>query len=370
METGISVNNINSPRTGKRSQKTSVTTGQILSKLKKILALHTLSDEKWIKAVSSQYFLIGLAELFKFKADKNSDYATLLDESFSSIKLSYKGGFKIDEKNILIIPDENTKIINCMREEDEHDNYYSRTRLRASLIKYPELIYKNYHYGLMLKISSACNNTIFNAVQSVTLDELFKNSSLDPYGGWYHYRLPWITARILISLKNINISIREDHEYIEKTISEALKSLIDRIDSEYYWRSGAGNWVSKWESTALCLEALYVYNQIDANKNLIDNTLAYILSDSSKNVWLSHPNFDTEQNTNETLASIILSSVLYRLTKKYYKKEFNAIHTCLEEHFYHCLDIIERGDESIVRQYCTIPEILYYTAIAIKGDQI
>lgn len=368
METGIPVSNFNSSQNKVLPEKTAIDSSLILEKVKKILALHTLSDEAWIKAVSSQYFLIGLAELFKFKAEKNSDYAAVLDESFSSIRLSYKGGFKIDDKNILIIPDENTKLINCMKAEDSHDNYYSRTRLKASSIKYPDLIYKNYHYGLMLKISSACNTPIFRAVQSVTLSELFKTSALDPYGGWYHYRLPWITARILISLKSINYSSREDSENIERTVNEALKSLIDRISPEYYWRSGAGNWVSKWESTALCLEALYMYKQITCNKHLINNVLNYLLEDSSKSMWLTDPKFDTEQNANETLASIILSSVLYRLTKKYYKKQFTAIHISLEKLFYECLDIIERGEDSTIRQYCTVPEILYYITIALKGD--
>ncbi len=371
METGISINTkINTKRERKTvtRQKLSGQNDLLMSKIKKILALHTLADENWVKAVSAQYFLIGIAELLKFNTERNQDYALVLDESFSSIKLNYKGGFKIDEKNILIIPDENNKLLACMRNEDANDNYYLKTRLRAELIQSPELIYKNYHYGLMLKISSACNTPIFNIVQTVTMDELFKSTSLDPYGGWYHYRLPWITARILISLKNVNYSNREDCENIDKIINEALKSLIDRVCPDYYWRSGAGDWVSKWESTGLCLEALYVYEQIEDNKDIIEAIMGYLLSESSKQIWLSKPDFSTEQTTNETLASIILSSVMYRLTHKYYKKIFNEIKSAIEEYFLKCLKSIENREENIVRQYCTIPEILYYITIAMKGD--
>lgn len=369
METGIPINTANiKTKRGRRGtrKKLDGQKGTLMSKIKKILALHTLADENWVKAVSAQYFLIGIAELLKFNTEQNQDYALVLDESFSSIKLNYKGGFKIDEKNILIIPDENDKLLACMQDEDTNDGYYLKTRLRAELIQNPELIYKNYHYGLMLKISGACNTPIFNTVQSLTLDELFRSSSLDPYGGWYHYRLPWITARILISLKNVNYSNRIDYYRIDKIINEALKSLIDRVCPDYYWRSGAGDWVSKWESTGLCLEALYVYEEIDNNKDIIDEIIGYLLSESTKQLWLNTPDFSTEQSTNETLASIILASVTYRLTHKYYKKIFNEIKSETEIYFLKCLEIIENRGENIVRQYCTIPEILYYIAITMK----
>lgn len=363
METGIQ---INSKKNGKKVNLKGQN-GILYIKIKKILSLHTLADESWIKAVSAQYFLIGIAEIFGFNAEKNQDYAAVLEESFSSIKLSHKGGFKIEEKNILIIPDENTKLLECMRQEDVQDGYYLKTRLRAELINKPELIYKNYQYGLMVRISSACNSHIFNAVQAVAIDELFTREAIDPYGGWYHYRLPWVTARILISLKSAKLDNRNDEENIKKVISDALKSLIDRIDSKGYWRSGAGDWVSKWESTGLCLEAIYFYDQIEDNKEIIDGVIDYLLSEESRKEWLGEPSFADEQSANETLASVILASVLYRIIGKHYASYDIKIQESIEQFFLKCLDIIEKGEDEIVRQYCTIPEILYYIAIAMKG---
>jgi len=366
METGIKVNS--ESRGGKKGKDNlKGKNGVLYKKIRKILSLHTLADESWIKAVSAQYFLIGIADIFGFTAEKNLDYATVLEESFSSIKLSYKGGFKIEEKNILIIPDENVKLLKCMQEEDKRDGYYVKTRLRASLVNNPELIYKNYQYGLMVRISSACNNHVFNAVQAVALDELFRREAIDPYGGWYHYRLPWITARILISLKSANFQDRNDKEYIEKIIVEALKSLVDRIDSKGYWRSGAGEWVSKWESTGLCLEALYVYDQIDEYKDVVDGVVNYVLSEDARKKWLGKPDFSDEQNTNETLASVILASVIYRVIYKY-NLPYSDVGKDIENFFLECLEIVESGENNVVRQYCTIPEILYYIAIAMKGD--
>lgn len=341
----------------------------LLLKIRSIIAEHTLKDKEWIKAISSQYFLIGIAKIFNYR--NQQDYKIVLEESLSSFKLRYDGGYRIDDKNILIIPEENEKLINCMIKEDEVDDYYSSGRLNAKLINKPEVLYQNYHYGLMIKICSAENTDNLRAIQNISINELFKKEVLDEYGGWYHYRLPWITARILISLKDVNFQMRKDADEIDKHINRALDSLIERIYENKYWRSGAGDWVSKWESTALCLEALMVHNRIKKNKIIIDKIIDYLVTEHILFEWLKKdPNFDDEESTNNTLASIVLSSIMYRIINKYHKKQFEYLISDIMCYFEKCIDILlrDKNKRNHVRQHCTIPEILYYISIAIKNQ--
>lgn len=340
----------------------------IIELVKKILALHTLYDLNWVKAISSQYFLVGLAKIFQYSPETNPDYKMLLEESFSSIKLCYHGGFKIDSNNILIIPDENKKLINCMLEEDKCDNYYHGTRLLASKIVKPDNIYKNYHNGLMVKISTAGTGSSFTAIQTVSLDELFKTEMLDSYGGWYHYRLPWITARILIGLRYVDFSKRSDRVNICKVIKQSINSLVDRINDNH-WRSGAGSWVSMWESTALCLEALFEYNAIHSNKVVVNGVINYVLEEDIFDKWFLPPDFSTEEDTNNTLATVVLSSVLFRVINKHFKRSWIKQQNLIIDYFELCLKKIETIKSVVLRQYCTIPQILYYITIAMKGRE-
>lgn len=339
----------------------------ILINIEKIISRHTLEDKEWIKAISSQYFLVELAKVFGL-TDHN-DYKNVLEESLSSFKLRFDGGYRIDEKNILIIPEENQKLLQCMIREDETSNYYTKTnRLAAQSIKYPEIIYRNYHYGLMIKICAAENTENLRVIQNISLQELFKQEALDEYGGWYHYRLPWITARILISLKSVDLHLNPRKHEIQKQIDGAIESLIKRLYDDKYWKSGAGEWVSSWESTALCLEALMEYNVIKKHIVHINNVVKYLLSKECLNKWLNKEvGMDTEESANECLASVALASILYRVIKKYYKKTHQQYVQFFIDYFNFVIKLLLKNDQPAKRQYCTIPQILYYISIALKS---
>lgn len=339
----------------------------ILSNIEKIISKHSLEDKEWIKAISSQYFLVELAKVFDL-TDHN-DYKNVLEESLSSFKLRFDGGYRIDEKNILIIPEENQKLIQCMIKEDETCDYYTKTnRLAAISIRHPEIIYRNYHYGLMVKICAAENTENLRVIQNISLQELFKSEALDEYGGWYHYRLPWITARILISLKSVDFHLNPNKTEIQKQIDRAIDSLIKRLYDDKYWKSGAGEWVSSWESTALCLEALMEHNAIKKYMPYIDNVIIFLLSEECLNKWLYRViKMDTEDSTNECLASIALASILYRIIKKYYKKTHQQHIQVFIDYFNFVIKLLLKNDKTAKRQYCTIPQILYYISVALKS---
>ena len=190
-----------------------------------------------------------------------------------------------------------------------------------------------------------------------------------------HYRLPWITARILLGLHNILknkrvVLNRELYSNILYQDEVALNSLIDRIYDNKYWRSGAGDWVSKWESTGLCLEAFITSYNWSENRAYVENlsmVIDYLFQEDVLNDWLPTTiDLSTESSTNDLLAQIVLSSVLYRFLKIDAWKKYSVHKKRIGEFFVRCMDEISNTSNIHPRQYCTIPQILLYIAKAIK----
>ena len=348
-----------------------------------------LTDGNWVSAISSQYFLIEIA--FLLNLTDRADYADLEEEFFAHSCRLARGGRVLPAPNqILIVPEENEKLIASMEAEDKIGISYPE-RLRAKFIdnqSKKDLIFYNYYYGLMVGIinrlcQSNPSNEIYNAIRVATIEELFKDGAKDPSGGLYHYRLTWITARALISLARYtnedirkvsrDISVLDNSIYFDKDDFLEIKnswihSIVERLEPEGYWRSGAGSWVSPWESTGLCLESILVNNATGRYTNEIRKIFSFIFSEENVSLWLNSPNFDCENNSNQTLASIILSSVCFRIIKKElldgYKSEYVKILSYFEE----CLDALSKITKDNVQQQCTIPQCLYYILVALKED--
>lgn len=338
---------------------------KIESDIKKYIAKYGFDDEQWAEAISSQYFLLCLAEQLDWK---KIDYQNLLNKCLSSFNVTYKGEYVLDKDKLLITPGETTHIVECMIEEDKNDNYFVKSaKLQAKNIN-SQIMYLNFHYGLLLRIVSSEDTEVLRAIKHICLDSLLSEQAIDSFGGWYPYRVPWITARILISLNAIDYSSYPKVTKLEKTIDDAIESLFQRInENAFYWRSGVGTWVSKWESTALCLEALYEWDAIDNKTNEVKKVLDYVCNESNIEEWiLTNPGFETEETANNTLASVILSSVVARVSKHHYPDVYNKIHTNIFDYLSKVINIISKQDIKSVRQYCTIPQILHYVLTAIK----
>lgn len=347
----------------------------LLPKINSFLASRTLSDKSWVKAVSSQYFLVNLACCLNLTKDRS--FWSLMDCCLESFTPQFSGGYKLNERNILIIPEENKKLIDCMKKEDENEPYKYHDDLKASKIDKPDIIYKNYLYGLMIYISGvSITNQILKNIFHYCLKELLNVTSLDRNEhGWYHYRLPWITARILTSIYLIlekdcfDVTELEIQDKLKLTASRALQSLYDRVFENSYWRSGAGNWVSNWEATGLCLEAFYKSKERnDKYKDLIQQVITYLMTDNVFKQWLpENICFQREEDTNNVLASVVLASVVYQFLKEdLFNVKFKDKIKKIENFFITLIDIITKREEAIPqRQFCTIPQILSYITNAI-----
>ncbi|MBR3837768.1 MAG: toll/interleukin-1 receptor domain-containing protein [Clostridia bacterium] len=350
----------------------------------------TLTDQNWVSAISSQYFLIEIA--FMLGLTDREDYYNLEEEFYAhSCKLARGGRILPDPNQILVVPEENEKLIANMRDEDDNGVYYSE-RLRAKYIdsqQKKDLIFYNYYYGLMVGIiNRLCqnnpNNDIYNAIRVATVEELFKTEACDTAGGGlYHYRLPWITARALISLarysnddiRNVlryypkfgNLTYVERNDFFDIK-SRWLQSVVDRLESSGYWKSGAGSWVSQWEATGLCLESILVNNATGEYITEIRQIFSHIFAKENISHWLSIANFSCEYDSNQTLASIILASVSFRIIKKGIVEGYKSEYVRILSYFEDCLEALFESEQDNVQQQCTIPQCLYYILVAIKEE--
>ncbi len=336
----------------------------IIDKIQSLIAIYGLDDEHWAQAISSQYFLIGLAHILDLTGQK--DYLNLLDRFLESFHYNIREELILDKEHMLVTPKETEKIIQSMKDEDKNDNYYTKSeKMKAENIN-ATLMHNNYHYGLTLMIASSEKLRVLENIKKISINRLTSNESLDDYGGWYPYRVPWITARILFSLKEAGIS-EKDKNGIEVIIQRSLISLIRRIYKGKYWRSGVGTWVSEWESTALCLEALNKWDFIKENENKIKSVVGYVIEKQDE--WLiDPPEFSDEESSNKTLSSITMSSVLLRvIINNFTFKDFSIDGGIQFLHYFDkSLKAINADSKRSVRQYCTIPQILYYIATAVS----
>lgn len=338
----------------------------LIKKIKRIVARYGLDDDEWAQAISSQYFLLCLAQQLKWE---NKDYANLLNRCLSSFSVTYTGDYILDNEKLLITPDETNRIVRCMQEEDNSDDYYTHSaKMQAKNIN-SEQMYLNFHYGLLLRIVSSEDTEVLRAIKHNCLDHLLEDGALDTSDGWYPYRVPWITARILISLKSIDYSSYKNKEQLDNIIRTSITSLYQRIDEKSaYWRSGVGKWVSKWESTALCLEALYTWNAIDGHTTEIKRIIDYLCSEDNKNYWLNNQvSFETEELANDTLSAVILASVVFRVLMTYFLDSYKDLCVDIVNFFDEVITLINKQNVRTVRQYCTVPQILHYVMTAIEN---
>lgn len=245
-----------------------------------------------------------------------------------------------------------------MRIEDESGGYFSNIqRLRSNAID-AQRMHLNYLHALMLEIASAHDSEYAKAVRLICINYLSSDTQIDPSGGWYPYRTPWLTARVLISLSESKAFSHSDE--LLRHRGSAVESLVKRLSPEGFWPSGAGAWVSNVESTGLCLEALLLSGAIDKSFDFQQIT-TYVKDVLTSHV--EHLSFANEDNANETLASVVLASVVLRLRDE-----------CgIDDHLAEVatrvvaksLSLATDGSKASYRQFCTIPQVLYYALISL-----
>lgn len=339
----------------------------IINKIKKIMDKYNLDDKEWAEAISAQYYLISLVDLLKINRNRQ-DYKNLLNKVLIPFNITFDGELTLDDSKIQKTPEETLRIIESMQEEDASDPYYCcSAKLSASNIDANKMYY-NFHYSLLLRCSFAVDTSIFKKLRKLCVENLFQNDVIEDSGGWYPYRVPWITARILTNLTKVDIEKSENANDYDQIINEAFSSLIERIDdNERCWRSGFGKWVRTTESTAICLEALYCWDRIEQNRKVVESIIKRFFTEkSSFDELTKERDFSSESSANDILSSVTLCSIAYRITQKYYPDIFEEINEKIVVFLANVINKIDKFkvNDDRVQQYCTIPQILYYTSAA------
>jgi len=330
--------------------------------IKKVINRRGFVGKEWSRAISAQYFLVKIAKFLKF--EKRKDFLELKKE-FSTEFYEHEGKTFLNDTNILVTPDELDEIVCYMKKEDEIDDYYKSTqRTKAENID-KELLHYNYLYALTLEITNSRSNATIAKINDGSIDSLVfaeNEKALDDGGGWQPYRIPWITARILISFKNSKLDEidKVKREKILECIDNGLQSIVERIYKGKFWRSGVGDWVSNWESTGLCLEALFEWDYIENYSDKVIKILNYTINNQDE--WLElNPNFTSDEKSNKTLAAIILIVILLRISYSEFNFSISSFNS--EKYLKYlnlCMKEIEGNESLSIRQFCTIPQIIYY----------
>lgn len=336
---------------------------------RKKIGKHGLNDEDWAKALSSMYFLVALAH--DLSLTDTDEYRLLLDNFLSHFRFRHNDTIDLLDDKVLVTPEENQHIRVAMEEEDVSDPYFATTpKTRANKVNM-ELMHRNYLYGVALGISSRHTSRVMRTIRDATIQHLIYGrnpSTMDSGGGWHPYRVPWVTARILVSLGIADVSDRPDLTGIGEVVDSGLQSLITRLDPKGFWRSGVGHWVSNWECTALCLEAFLISDRQRTYRPIIDAVVGHVLG--KRDIWLpSEPAFSTEASANESLASALIASVVLRLGRSYSLSETLVpldVRNELLHHLQKCLEAIDEPNQLSPRQFCTVPQLIAYCVSATK----
>jgi uncharacterized alpha/beta hydrolase family protein len=352
------------PDTDKVRSNKSAQSNELLEKIRKLIAERGLDDISWTQTLPAQYFLIRLARMLKL--NKNADYLNLMDAFLRNYYMRVDNTIILSGDKGLDTPEELADIRNSMIEEDKKDDYFSRYSKSAAENIDIQLLHDTYHYGLMVQIASSDEfpeSMTLRLIQDLAINSLIYGNGKKPtndHGGWYPQRLPWLTARVLIGLKNSGYEMRDDKEHIDETVSQAIDYLMRSIYQDSYWRSGIGDWVTDWEATAVCLEALDQWGKIKDHEQKIKRIIDYVLEKEQE--WLVPSSFDTKNSTNRTLAAVTLLCTVIIIINKYFKKSYDLDHEKYFAYLSKALDQITESSKIEFKQYSTIHQIAFYIA--------
>ncbi len=129
-----------------------------------------------------------------------------------------------------------------------------------------------------------------------------------------------------------------------------------------------GEWVSGWECTALCLEAFLVADKSRKYCSIIDAVVGHVLA--KKHEWCKEtPDFSNGAMANESLASVLMASVILRLSRSYSLSRTLVPTETRSELLHYMLSCLEMVENSIAlepRQFCTVPQLMSYCVLAAK----
>lgn len=330
--------------------------------------------EKWKKAISSKYFLSNIENCISLD-DLRNHVINLLDNA----------PIEIDKKLNHYISNIPEKTM-C----EETKSLTANTKIDNSEELKQELQF-NYTCGILLSILNDCK--IRYGIDSTLLDLILRtlfHHKTQVGKIWKPYESPWLSARICIclfpiykQLKSKRNRTQTEDSYVNKLEEVVILLAEKKIEPHrLFWESETG---SHFDTSALCIEVLYLYSKYINNQNLMGRIDAiihkYVLSGLIKETVIRYPIFSSlvdevclEKNINGKPAYKKLGgriewySILYIICKERGVQKSDAELTQASEYIAQQLRkfwgiFVERADtviqKTINQEISLVPQILY-----------
>lgn len=244
----------------------------------------------WKKSISSQYFLYQIDDFIEV-----NDLASVIKGIFAKAQIVVQDN--LDYK-ILTIPEEN--MLQETLRNFENTNLPNSQELQSAL-------QLNYTCGIIANMVNHCKEQNYSAsVLDLILTTLFANKKERNF--WKPVKWLWLSARICISLfpiyKRWKSTVEKERGQLSIKICELnyianLEEVVNKLSeiniekTNYFWSSE--NDRSHFDTSALCLETLYLYSSYMNNDNitlLIDEILTkFVRENRIKETFVKYPIF-------------------------------------------------------------------------------
>lgn len=237
------------------------------------IKMQTQKDPSWGNTPSSMYFVLNTASLLGIAGEYQNVLRAfcdmfLLSDSAPLISLKYQEMKTTNDfKQIRI------KMIAEDHEQKSMD-FEGGENFNC------DAAHKNWVLGLIVGLKGILIQAGYKTLYDKAIEELFHIQ--DPDGFWYPKRVPWVTARIIIGLSQAGYTIADHH------VNKAVDYLFDILGDNRSWDAHTGGWNSEYETSSLCLEAIFRSGFKYKSNSSIIRVSNYLIQ--QKDVWMAEKN--------------------------------------------------------------------------------
>lgn len=229
------------------------------------ISIQTEKDPAWGDTPSSMFFVLKVASLLGVM----DDYTNVLEAFCQKFDVVASDVVELKFDQITTTHDFE-KIKQKMIEEDkkcQNIPFETGDAFETSVA------HKNWCLGLIVGLKDELIKNGHQELYAAAVKDLFKSQTSSGY--WYPRRIPWVTARIVIGLTQAGYTVADHH------IKKAIDYFWDMLADKSYWEAHTGGWNSIYETSALCLEAIYKSGfKMDKNGK-IDRVIKYLMENQT-----------------------------------------------------------------------------------------
>ena len=232
------------------------------------ISIQTEKDPAWGDTPSSMFFVLKVASLLGV----TDDYTNVLEAFCLKFDVVAPDAVELKFDQITTTHDFE-KIKQKMIEEDgqrQNIPFETGDNFNASTA------HKNWCLGMIVGLKDELIKNGHQELYEAAVKDLFKTQN--SFGYWYPRRIPWVTARIVIGLTQAGYSVANHH------IKKAIDYFWDILAGKNYWEAHTGGWNSIYETSALCLEAIYKSGFKTAENSKIKQVVKYLMENQT--AWM------------------------------------------------------------------------------------